>query len=602
MKPLNVCLLSHVKPGFANTCFDHENALSKDSAHNVVVISPLDYPATTPDFTVFDVVIIHYSIITFSPLYLPPIYRRALQSFTGLKIVFIQDEYRTVFQAIDAMIELGIDVLFTCVPEANIDRIYGQLRRRGVRIETTLTGYVADNLLGLRPAPLRERPLDVTYRGRTLPYTLGKLGQEKVFIAREFNLYAGDFNLKTDIGWREQDRIYGDAWIQFMCSGRAVLGTESGASICDFTGEIDRCVQLYLLEHPNAAFEEVFDALLAPYEGNAVINTISPRAFEAIALGTVLVQFPGSYSGILESNRHYIPLEKDFSNITDVAAQLQDLDYLEAMTRRAREEIIDSGNYAYQKFSREVDTIIYEEWERRVYRHPIIPPGGSVGTSPENQESRRPESKLELNALVTASLAPAPIDVAQASTGASIYDSSPFFGRPHDADYLLRVMESEGYAAVLGDVPLPHWITIDFGSHRTIDTISLQWYDDLHFCTSFVVETSLQLDRWTTIVNVTENEQVSQRICFEPVTARYLRLTGFSFSGQPRLLIKRCQVFASNVLVPVAAQDTDAEESAPELPNERSGVQFEVVHLNHTLPLRRRLKDRLFIPFRQRRS
>lgn len=600
MTPLNVCLFSHVKPGFANTCFDHENALSKDSAHNVAVISPLDYPTTVPDLTAFDVVIIHYSIITFSHLYLPPLYRRALQDFSGLKIVFIQDEYRTVFQAIDAMIELGIDVLFTCVPEANVGRIYGQLRRRGIRIETTLTGYVADNLLRLRPPPLRERPLDVTYRGRTLPYTLGKLGQEKVFIAREFNAQGNNFDLKTDIGWREQDRIYGDAWVQLMCSGRAVLGTESGASICDFTGDIDRAVQLYLLEHPDAGFEEVFDTLLYPYEGNAVINTISPRAFEAISLGTALIQFPGSYSGILEANRHYISLEKDFSNIEDVIAQLRDLDYLETMTRRAREEIIDSGNHAYQKFSREVDSIIYEEWEHRVYRHPIAPPGTSVNALINRQN--RPKNELELNALVTASLAPAPIDVAQASTGASIYESSPFFGRPHDADYLLRVAESEGYAAVLADTPLPHWVVIDFGAERTIDTIALQWYDDLHFCTSFVVDTCVQLDRWTTVVSVTGNEQVSQTICFEPVTARYLRLTGFSFSGQPRLLIKRCQVFASKTPVPIATQQPNTEESNPDLPDEGCGVQIEVAPLNTAPPLHRRLKNRLLVPFRQRRS
>lgn len=601
MKPLNICLLSHVKPGFANTCFDHVNALSTDSAHNVIVVSPLDHPEKTPDFSVFDVIIIHYSIISFSHLYLPPVYRRALQDFGGLKVIFIQDEYRTVFQAIDAMIELGIDVLFTCVPEPNIDRIYGQLRRRGVRIETTLTGYVAGNLLGLRPTPLRERELDVTYRGRTLPYALGKLAQEKVFIAQEFAARAVDFGLKIDIGWREQDRIYGDAWIRFMCSGRAVLGTESGASICDFTGDIDRCVQLYLLEHPDASFQAVFDALLAPYEGNAVINTISPRAFEAIALGTALVQFPGAYSDILQPHRHYIPLEKDFSNISEVVEQLQDLSYLEAMTLRAREEIIDSGNYAYERFSCDVDAIVFEEWERRVYRHPVTPPG--ITPSAVSPQERRPENVLDLNAFVNSSLAPDPIDVAKASKGATIYDSSPFFGRPHDADYLLRIPESEGYAAVLVDAPLPHWVIIDFGTVRTIDTITLQWYDDLHFCRSFTVDVCVRLDSWMTVANVVENTQIVQTICFEPVTARYIRLTGFSFSGQPRLLIKRCNVFASPLLAPVALQQEAIEDDNPSQLAEVIAVPTQASNLGkEASTLRRLLRSHLLTPFRQRRS
>jgi hypothetical protein len=106
--------------------------------------------------------------------------------------------------------------------------------------------------------------------------------------------------------------------------------------------------------------------LLAKHEGNLVINTISPRAFEAIALRTALVLFPGDYSGILLPERHYVPLLKDFSNFADVAKLLKDPEYLERMAGRAYDDIVASGLYSYGVFAQQVDAILVEEWTKRV--------------------------------------------------------------------------------------------------------------------------------------------------------------------------------------------------------------------------------------------
>ena len=42
------------------------------------------------------------------------------------------------------------------------------------------------------------------------------------------------------------------------------------------------------------------------------MGQISPKMFEAISLGTVLVMFEGKYSNILKPDLHYISLKKDF--------------------------------------------------------------------------------------------------------------------------------------------------------------------------------------------------------------------------------------------------------------------------------------------------
>src|SRR5205085_839423 len=82
-------------------------------------------------------------------------------------------------------------------------------------------------------------------------------------------------------------------------SSRATLGTESGASIVDFDGMVQRRVEDYLVRKPEASYDEVEQAILAPHEANARIATASPRLFEAAALRTALVLFPGGYSVVV---------------------------------------------------------------------------------------------------------------------------------------------------------------------------------------------------------------------------------------------------------------------------------------------------------------
>jgi hypothetical protein len=117
--------------------------------------------------------------------------------------------------------------------------------------------------------------------------------------------------------------------------------------------------------HPHATFEEVDEAVLRPYEGNVVMNIVSPRVFEAAALGTALVMFPGEYSGVVSPGEHYIVLEKDFSNMDDVVDKLRDDKRVSAMTARARRDLIEAGRWSYQAFVEQFDQVVDEEARTR---------------------------------------------------------------------------------------------------------------------------------------------------------------------------------------------------------------------------------------------
>jgi len=360
-----VLLICDDRRGGPNTVLDHIDAFRRFSRHDVKTFNTKGLSRSIAlDLDDFDVVVIHYSVSLAFEGYVSPDFRDKLRRFRGLKVEFIQDDYRWVDRATAASRDAGINVLFTVAPEPAASRLYDE-RLPGVRRVMTLTGFVPDNLRQLAIKPLAERTIDVGYRARDLPYWFGRLSREKVWIGQRFLERAPAYDLRCDIAWTEHDRIYGDAWVEFVSSSRATLGCESGASIADFDGSVERGVEEYVREHPAASYEEVHEAVLKPYEGNVVVNVISPRVFEAAALGTAMIMFPGQYSGAVVPGDHYIVLEKDFSNMDEVVRQLRQDDLVSAMTKRAHEDLIASGRWSYETFIGEFDRVVDEEARTR---------------------------------------------------------------------------------------------------------------------------------------------------------------------------------------------------------------------------------------------
>jgi hypothetical protein len=352
---LSLLLLCDESPSHAPNVLDHIRALRRLSRHRVDVFNPRGLTRSRLlRFDEYDVVVVHFTVFLLSDRYLAPWFREQLAGFGGFKVQFIQDEYRSVDAMTARMRELGIGLVFSSVPPDEIPAVYGT-RLPGVDVLPTLTGYVPAGLEARPRRPLEGRPNDVVYRGRSTPYWLGRLGQDKVQIGREFLARAASTNLRCDISWTEADRIYGEPWYRFLGSSRTTLGTESGASIVDFDGSLQARTADYLKRRPAATYDEVEQELLAPFEGNAVIRAVSPRVFEAAALGTAMVNFTGRYSDVIEPWVHYIPLEKDFSNFDDAVAAIGDDGALDAIAARAHEDLVLSGRYSLERFVQDFD-------------------------------------------------------------------------------------------------------------------------------------------------------------------------------------------------------------------------------------------------------
>ncbi len=358
-KRLSILLMAENRRDMAGTTRDHIDAFGYFSNHDVYVYDPVERRGSKHlDLNEFDVVVIHFSVSILYDRSLHWSFKERLAKFQGLKIQFIQDDYRDVNAYMAVMREIGIHLLFTLCPASRSALLWPPEQLPGVKVFTTLAGYVPDYLVKAKAPPLEERPLDAGYRSRDVPFWLGQLGQEKTLIVKRFLAQAPGHGLKYDVSTREEDRIYGPRWTSFIRSCRTMLGTESGASIADFDGTVEAKVKAFLSQHPKASFDEVYAALLQPHEGNVLVNCISPRAFETAALGTALVLFPGEYSGILQPWEHYIPLAKDFANFSEVVQRIRDVNFLRDLARRTYRDLIESDRYSYRTFVREFDAIV----------------------------------------------------------------------------------------------------------------------------------------------------------------------------------------------------------------------------------------------------
>jgi hypothetical protein len=271
------------------------------------------------------------------------------------------------------MDRVHFDLVYTCVPKDDLEKVYPAYRFPATEFLPTLTGYVPEDCSIERYAkPLAGRKFAIAYRGRKLPAVYGDLGQEKYRIGWEMKAFALMRGLPVDIEVDDSKRIYGAGWYEFLGSSRATLGTESGANIFDFDGSLRQEIDRLLVEKPEITYQEIRARVLAPHEGLVHMNQISPKVFEAIRLRTALILFEGSYSGVVQPDVHFIPLKKDFSNIDEVIEKLQDDDFLRVLTDRAYEDVVASGKYSYKCFVEGIDSDIAARVLQATARRPVL--------------------------------------------------------------------------------------------------------------------------------------------------------------------------------------------------------------------------------------
>jgi hypothetical protein len=353
-----VLLLYHHPEGAnATTIMEHVEAFARHSRFPVWNYNTdVGFPNTLGGFR-FAAIVLHYSIFAPQNYYLNDYFLSYLEGSGSYKIAFFQDEHHYCQDRFDFLNRNRVDCVYTLLEPEYWPQVYGKYTHVP-KLVYGIPGYVSDDLVQLAAQitkPDEEREIDIGYRGRTLRPYMGKGSQEKAEVGTGFLERARGSGLTLDIAVDEESRIYTDAWFRFLANCRAVLGTEAGVSIFDTDDVVRTEYERLIAENPSIGFEELSDRLLGKWEDNIYYRTVSPRHFEAAALRVCQILFEGKYSGILEPMVHYIPLEKDFSNIDDVLRLFRDEDVRHRLTENAYRDLIASERYSYERFVESFD-------------------------------------------------------------------------------------------------------------------------------------------------------------------------------------------------------------------------------------------------------
>lgn len=310
----------------------------------------------------FDAVVLHTTLLCLRWSHLFTLFKWRLRWVADMdcqKIAFPQDEYDHSEVLDEWLYEWGVSVIFSNFDEPQRRRLYPLMRDRA-RFHKAFTGYIDESSGGhiaRRLQPIHRRRLDIVYRASHLPYWFGSHGQLKHQIGTAVGTRARAMGLKVDISTRDEDTVVGSRWLDFLASGKTVIGCESGSSVLDRRGEVRAAIQWMLGENPSLSFEEVSRRIGRDWDDETFF-AISPRHFEAIATRTCQILVEGSYDGVLIPNRHYIPLRRDLSNVDEVLETCRDAGQLQQIADRAFDEIYSTGSYTFREFTKRLIEVI----------------------------------------------------------------------------------------------------------------------------------------------------------------------------------------------------------------------------------------------------
>ncbi|MRS11736.1 MAG: hypothetical protein EG823_01530 [Actinobacteria bacterium] len=305
----------------------------------------------------YALIVFHYTFLArrVSPRYFNWLCDRVsfLRDSAATKVIVPQDEQNRGDLLCRFINDFGVSHVFSCAGPIDWPRIYREIDAHQVGFDTVLTGYVSertDARIQRMADDIRERSIAIGYRARDLLPCLGRHARLKGDLGRAFLAEAPRHGVTVDISLDPTDRIDGDAWFAFLLRCRYTIGVEGGASILDYDGSLEAATREYMQADPGASFEEIEAACFPGAEGSLELRAISPRHLEACMTRTCQVLVDGEYGSVLRPHEHYIPLRADMSNMADVLDTIARDDLREAMVERAYRDVVESGEWSYQRF------------------------------------------------------------------------------------------------------------------------------------------------------------------------------------------------------------------------------------------------------------
>jgi len=345
-----VLVIHALRPTSRQTTIDHllsfYEHLPRADVQYLHFLQPLpkEFREVAPDLLIVNYDYLNYR---FTPLW-PFIKRRHkdIAERSGKVVAIAQDDFWANKLLDNWCMDWEIDRILTA-SEAGWELLYPRSNKK-IEISKSLTGY-SKSTVAPATSSLEFRSIDLGQRVRTMPAHLGRIGQLKAHQATSFAAIARNAGFKVDVSTRVEDSFIGAAWSDFLASCRFTIGMKGGASLIDPYGLIHTKVDSFTKLHPSKTFEQIENACFKGKDTNNEFVAISPRLFESANAGTCQILPPANYLDVLNPWEHYLPLNLDLSNSTEVLSAMRDLERCQEIAIRAREVLVESGDFDYSK-------------------------------------------------------------------------------------------------------------------------------------------------------------------------------------------------------------------------------------------------------------
>lgn len=258
----------------------------------------------------------------------------------GKLAVFIGNEYDVLDDKIGFLVATGADYVCTQLPLKTARWLYAECKQSQV-----IATPHALNPDVYKPDADTGEAWDIVFRGNQYGRMIGDT--ERDDIISFFSRLDDQRGLRTNV--EVNSRVRRSEWAKLLQQSLGIIGAESGSYFLDRRAAMIESAKRYLGKHPDATFEEVFEACFQSRNVEHISGKcISSRHFEPIGTKTCQVLVEGDYNGILRADEHFLAVKKDLSNIQEVIDCFRDDGFRQKMVDSTYEYVLDEHTYAHR--------------------------------------------------------------------------------------------------------------------------------------------------------------------------------------------------------------------------------------------------------------
>jgi hypothetical protein len=332
-----------------------QNVLAMSKYLTVEKISNVNVFGLVPASITADAVVLTYDFLALRtwPIWKDLIKRvESIVKNAGVRIAMPQDDYSCCDTLDKFMCEWGITHVYSPISK-DLNVLYPRATAKSLRFGEALTGYVDEaefERISSFARPFGQREIDVGQRVRLLSPHFGEQATTKGVWAIRFAELAQESGFSCDVSSRTDGTLLGDDWYRFLGNTKFTIGAKGGASLADPKGRLADQVRRMRMRSPQIQDDEIRRRLKIHRGKEGDFSAISPRMFEAAAMGTCQILRRDDYLDGFESWKHYVPVD-EISRIDDrVLAVMRDKDQAAEIIQSSQDLLLKSNKYTYKRF------------------------------------------------------------------------------------------------------------------------------------------------------------------------------------------------------------------------------------------------------------